>query len=104
MHHSAKQELLSQQLATLSVLLTNVEYIVPIIPLVEFKHKPAVRMDFNTDHMEQSPLETTHNRSGSQIRPTLWKYVDITAPCVPTLSQMNPFCTILPYFYTCKTF
>jgi hypothetical protein len=87
--NTVRRKTVSQWPATLSILLTNVEYIVPLIPLVEFKYKPAVRMDLKIDHMEKSSWQTTNNRSGSQIPPPLWRRVYINPPCVPTLRWLQ---------------
>jgi len=96
-HHPVKQDLLSQKFATSYILLTNDEYIASLNPLMELKHRAAVRMDFKIDYMQQSAWDA-NNRSARQFPPLLWKYVHINQPCVPTLRQMNPVRTILADF------
>jgi len=79
------------------ILLTNEEYIASLNPLMELKHRTAVRMDFKIDYMQQGGWDA-NNRSARQFPPLLWKYVHINQPRVPTLRQMNPFRITQAYF------
>jgi hypothetical protein len=96
-HHTGKQDLLSQKFATSYILLTNDEYTASLNPLIELKHRAAVRMDFKIDYTQQSAWDA-NNRSARRFPPLLWKYVHKKSSVSPTLRQMNPVRITLAYF------